>query len=555
MVELLERHSPPGLVVDLCAGRAPHAERLVRRGFGYVGLDPDTDAVAGLLDRGFAAVVADLDDPESLAAGLDAVTAGLGDTAIAAVVAAEGLASVDDPTATLAVVREWMTGRGVETLVIGVANATQVDLAIGTLAGRADRPPWWSGDVRPTRPLGERALTALLSGAGFVEHERDDLPAPEPEVRPIAADPISSDGALLGAHLHDVRHRADDHADVMTFVRLYRPAPAGSDPGERFRGRGGAGGPAPIDLGVTALVPSGLGRDETDRLVAMLGAQADAHVSVAHLDGGGSETAGRADDTVPTIASIEEVSTSHVVVFRGGEHLADDWARHLLLGAERYPGSVVRTGPVDARSLDVTEPGTPGGRAEDAPAGLDVGWQSGFSFADHYLGEETPSAAVAYPTLFLRDLSRVWRDHGPDRPHDLLVEASAVCGVVDTDVGTLAVPVGWRDDDPDVARRALDALVASPVLLAGSSITEVASLLVRLRAANGEIGRLVGELERTRHDAESAKGEIASLTATVDELRRELDDTPEPIVRRAVGSLRSTVRRIRRRIERSASPR
>ena len=605
LVELLEEHVTPGLVVDLRAGSAPHAERLVARGFGYVGLDPDESAVAALRDRGFVAVVADLDRPATVVDALDAVTSGLADTSVVAVVAADGLGSVGDPAETLGSVRSWMVEHGVEVVGLGVPNATQVDLAIGTLAGRADRPRWWTVDARPTRSFGERSMTSMLRSAGFVETARNDLEAPEPEVRPIEADPIASDGALLGAHLHDVRRRADDAGDVMTFVRLFRPEPepvssasAGpsGDGGVADAGRRAAG------PGLTALLPDGLDGVEAVRLVRRLRAQAGADVVVARLataecgDEAGSaseeSTSPDVDDdpditgpttidpgtvdpgtvdpgtvdpdtvddgSIVTLSGVEQVATSHVVMLAGGEVVADDWARHLLLGAERYPGSVVRTGPMDPARLAETverEITASGGHADHRGdeqvdvASLDVDWQAGFSFADHYLGEETPSAAAAFPTIFLRDLSRVWRDHGATRPHDLLVEASAICGVVDTDVGTVAVPSGWRGAD-DVAPRALAALASSPVLLPGSSIREVASLLRRLREANGEIGRLVGELDRSRAEATAAHDEAASLRATVDDLRHRLDEEGDPLARRAAEAARSTASRLRRRLDRS----
>ena len=96
MIEQLSLGS--GLVIDIGCGTAPIAEPLVERGFEYLGLELDEDALATVTGRGLTAVSIDLRHTESLARAIVEQAAG---RQVAAFLLIDVLEHIPDPDAFL----------------------------------------------------------------------------------------------------------------------------------------------------------------------------------------------------------------------------------------------------------------------------------------------------------------------------------------------------------------------------------------------------------------------------------------------------------------------
>ena len=108
--------------------------------------------------------------------------------------------------------------------------------------------------------------------------------------------------------------------------------------------------------------------------------------------------------------------------------------------------------------------------------------------------------------------------------HGLLLEASTVCGVVDTGVSSVAVRPGWARS-PDEIDATVERLSGGALLAPVGAAREIA----RLRRAELDLVATRAELER-RH------GEIAELNA-------ELARRPVRVMRRAANLVNRILRR------------
>ncbi|MFN3255073.1 MAG: class I SAM-dependent methyltransferase [Ilumatobacter sp.] len=501
IVELLMEHAPNGIIVDVGCGYAPHAERLEQRGFRYVGVDADPDAVAHLRTRGFEAAVADANDVVALldamtsvvdaapehAAGDPESAAGPGPDAdqVSAVLALDVLEHLVTPHLTLAGIRTWMTERRVPLFGVSLPNVSHADVVLKLLSGRFDMTPSGLLDHTHLRFFTDRTVGAMFGSVAMVEVARHDVSSPKSDQEWPDVHPMLSDGALLGSHLRQVRALGDAHGDTFQFVRLFAP-----DLHRAVEPTLLATVPPRPRHAVTALVAADCSDGDHDALAEQLAAQTSGPVETIRLR--------TVDDLESVIASIP---TSYVAILRGGERLAGDWAEQFLAVARRYPAATVRSGPL-APDHDALA------GAESGRAGLDIEWPARFALFDHYLAEVTPSAAIAFPTAFLRETSTQIPTSPMDLDaHALLVEATMVCGVVDTRDGTVAAPAGWRRSD-DAARETLERLGSAPLLAGPGAAVEVATILRALRISDARVAELERDIEALRVDSASLNAEL-----------------------------------------------
>lgn len=476
IVELLAEHVEPGLIVDIGCGYAPHAERLQQRGFGYVGIDGDPDAVAHLRERGFAARVADANDTIALVEALDAVTPA--DADIAAVIALDVLEHLMSPHLALDAVIGWMRARNVATFGVSLPNVTHDAVVLKLMTGRFDMTPSGLLDHTHLRFFTDTSVTSMMRSVGLTEQRRNDVRSPKTDQDWPEVHPALSDGALLGTYLRRARALSDDHGQTFQFVRLFQlEALATVEPTLL------ASVPPSPRASITVLVEPGCTDASFDDLSTAMAAQRDGSVEVVRL---------HADDNGREI--IEAIDTAYVSIVRGDEQFSTHWAAQLLAVGDRYPAAVLRTGPLLPGDVD--------------PSSFDVEWNVAFALFDHYLAEESPSGALAFSTAFLRELSSAWTpDVAAINTHALLIEASGVCGVVDTGTAGMAPALGWRGD-PAMVEAALAQLTAAPVLMPFGAAAEVATTLDRLRSAGQRLAELEAEADALRTDVARLNDEL-----------------------------------------------
>lgn len=506
MVALLREHARPGVIVDVGCGYAPHAEPLRERGFRYVGVDADAASVASLRERGFIAEVVDADDPEVLIDAFDRIIAGLeGDDdapPVSAVLALDVLEHLVSPHVTLRSIVGWMRAHAVPVLGLSLPNVSHQDVALKLLAGRFDMTPTGLLDHTHVRFFTDATVATLVAQAGATELARHDVRSPKSDQDWPEQHPMLSDGALLGTYLRRVRARGDQHGATFQFVRLF--APVESDVADdRSPSTLIADRPPSPTRAITAIVAPGLSDDVRSSLHDEFSRQS-----------GGLVTEYVLDPTDDLRAVLDGVDTAYVSLFVGGERLAPSWATSVLAAADRYPAAVIRSGPLDPDPND------------DGPnTVLDTTWAERFSPFDHYVDDATPGAALAFPTEFLRGITTVsMRDATAIDTHALLLEASTICGVVDSGAATVAVRRGWQRA-PEQVDATVERLSAGALLAPVGAAREIA----RLRRAETDLVATWAELDRLH-------GEVAELNA---ELRRR----PVRVVRRAADLVNRVVRR------------
>ncbi len=497
IVELLVDHVEPGLIVDIGCGYAPHAERLQQRGFDYVGVDGDLDSVNHLRERGFAAEVADANDPAALLDALSSVAPP--DAKIAAVLALDVLEHLVSPHLTVGEIAGWMRSRHATTFGVSLPNVTHDDVVLKLMTGRFDMTPSGLLDHTHLRFFTDASVTAMMASVGLQEYQRHDVRSPKTDQQWPEVHPALSDGALLGVSLRRMRALSDQHGNTFQFVRLYRVDPAADGAPTLLATR-----PDTPRSAITVLVRPQVDDVEFEALTASMEAQRHGSVEVVRL---------RPDDDGREI--IETIDTSYVSIVHGTERFSEHWAVQLLAVADRYPAAVPRTGPLSGDDLDAEH--------------HDVSWGPSFALFEHYLDEGTPGAALAFPTAFLRDLSELWSsDVSAIDTHSLLIEATGVCGVVDTGTGGVAPTTGWRSES-DTAVRSLERLAAGPVLMPFGAAGEVATILRQLRSADQRTADMVND--------------VSALRAEIERLETELDRGAVRAARKAA----SVINRVRKR--------
>ena len=132
---LLDAHVPRGLVLDLGCGYGAIAAELERRGYGYIGLDIDENAIADLRRHGHRAEALDLPELTDLPDRLVRVADGQPVVALCVLDVLEHLPDTDGALAAFATAAAQL---GEPALVVSVPNVTHVDLAAKLAAGRWD---------------------------------------------------------------------------------------------------------------------------------------------------------------------------------------------------------------------------------------------------------------------------------------------------------------------------------------------------------------------------------------------------------------------------------
>lgn len=460
-IGLLEKASEPtGVVLDLGCGRGPLAEPVKERGFEYVGVDIDRDALAEVAGRGFETHYLDLGAEEAdLTTGLREI---LGARRASAVITADLLEHLVAPEKLLRAAREL--GEDVS-LIVSIPNITHLNVGAKLLLGRWDPTERGLLDDTHLRYFSENVLGRLLGATGWRQVDVADAEDPDSFDQRFPEDsPTLRPGTPARDLLRRLRSAAEPHASTYQFVRRFVPGDAPSQEGFRW-----------------ALDP------EADRdrpfasvlLRAANGESAPPHRLLADLEA----QSAKGFETLEVAAGPEgwnrgiESAAGRYLLFLGAEcRVAPGWiesfedvpeplgGRILKAGAVAIPSSrladdraeaLVASGkPIEVNSLDLLAPEPPGPTVLPAYA--------------------VPADAVRAAGL------RVEPHWGDASLTVFLSRVAELTGVLPLGATTVAVSDAARGDD-DALDSVAESLDAAPLILPAGSATRILVMRRALR--------------------------------------------------------------------------
>ena len=564
IVALLGAHVPVGTVVDIGCGNAAIAEPLRDLGYGYIGVDLDSDTVAAVRARGWEAHQLDLSRDEELADAIAALAAG---RTIVAFTALDVIEHLPAPRRSLRAIHAAMTRTGAEWLGVSIPNVAHVDLGLKLLSGRWDVTPTGLLDDTHISLYTEARLRADTSATGFEPGPADDFHRDDSDQAFPSGLLTLSRSTPLSRLLRSVRARADIHATTNQFVRLFRRGAAPEAPESDHHST------LPDVPFLTVLVPcSGLA--ELRDLAAELSRQTVTDFEVVVLSYGSEQLDLAAVRSAFDQATVERVrlevvdggartaALAHGVAVARGLYvsvaeprfeLGPDWV-------EQFLSAAVDEGPIVHSGI--------GGVTESLR----------FDFGSNLRAPRTPLATVAIPRAAFTQLG-IGFDPAFEALEglDVVLLAATWCGVVDTEAFTVlqrsANEEAFTAAQQSVVAELLALLDAAPLLLPEGSATRLLSTPARsehpTRAVDADATRqrvlaslhspgalqrfgaatrteiLVGEIDAQRGRAEAAEVALAAM-----ERSRVWRATKPvrwlmqlPLIRRTVGRLVRVLRR------------
>lgn len=514
-VRLIEELMPTGgVVLDLGCGYAAPAEILAERGFEYVGLDLDEDALADIRRRGFEAHALDLRDPD-----LDGLLKGLvGHRSVAAALLLDSLEHLPDTATFLGALHEAIVALNRPPLVLSVPNVAHYDVGAKLVAGRWDVTPTGLLDATHLQFFTEDRLLDELGRHGWSQAAQDDVVLYQSDQHFPADHPVLVDGSPLHDMLLQLRQRVDETSNVNQFVRGFvlgsdaaRPLdrmaePAApplrpSEPAAPFltvvvRTQGVR--PGCLIEALTCLAAQS---DESFEVIVMVhsrsaevlaetqclvGEFAPAFASRVHVEqvvGGGRAR--------PLNVAIERAVGRYLAVLDDDDLVTADWVEAFAGGAAVAPGQVVRSVTVDRR---VERPDGDGAAPYLTLGALEFAHTDTFDAVEHICDNRSPVCSLALPLEAVRVFGLHFDETLPVlEDWEFLLRLASVCGVHDSGRVTsiyhrwehgasygLVSPETWRATRQTI----LDRLDELPTLLPPGSARRIAALreeLVEIR--------------------------------------------------------------------------
>ena len=211
--------SSAGVHLDIGCGYGPIAEPIQDEfGLTYVGFDLAEDGLDSLRERGFEVHQIDLADAGRAEA---IIRAAVGDRPIASVTFIDTLEHLTNGVDILAMLRRIADRHGA-LLVLSVPNVTHKDLALKLLIGRWDITEAGLLDHTHVASYNSVRLSRVMTSVGWCEvAARDWLLEHSDQQFPVMA-PVLNHKVPLGKFLRNLINRANPHALVNQFVRMYR---------------------------------------------------------------------------------------------------------------------------------------------------------------------------------------------------------------------------------------------------------------------------------------------------------------------------------------------
>jgi hypothetical protein len=220
VISLLQEYPlSPGLHLDIGCGFGAIAEPVrAQLGLTYVGFDLAADGLVDLLQRGFEAHQIDLTDIEKFEAVTREV---IGDRPVASVTCLDTLEHLTNGEQVLIALRR-LAERTAAPLVISVPNVAHKDLALKLLLGRWDVTEAGLLDHTHVTLYTYSRLSRLMKSVGWREMASRDWLLQHSDQDFPASSPVLNQALPLGYFLLELIKRANPHAIVNQFVRLYQ---------------------------------------------------------------------------------------------------------------------------------------------------------------------------------------------------------------------------------------------------------------------------------------------------------------------------------------------
>ena len=217
-VKLLEELGcSPGLVLDLGCGNAAIADPLIERGFGYVGVDLDAEALASVARCGHETHELDMRSTELTAQILKVV----GERQVAAVFALDLLEHLTELPLVLRKLHAALDQLGRPPLILSVPNVAHVDLGAKLVFGMWDDRPTGLLDRTHVNFFTATRLQREMRAAGFLELAARDFQSEASDQHFPEDHPALASGSPVADLIGKWRNEADNHGCTVQFVRAF----------------------------------------------------------------------------------------------------------------------------------------------------------------------------------------------------------------------------------------------------------------------------------------------------------------------------------------------
>ena len=212
----------PAIHLDLGCGYAHIAKELVRAtGLGFVGVDPDGEAVASLRERGFEAHQVGLGDTESTLADLRKIVAGRRVASISLLDVLEHLTDAAAPMAAVAT----LAAEHAALVVLSVPNVTHADVGLKLVFGRWDVTETGLLDETHVRFYTRQSLEQALQSFGLYKFDESNVEMARSDQHYPLTHPALGEGTSLHRYLTALRRDAARDEYVNQFVWICTPGP------------------------------------------------------------------------------------------------------------------------------------------------------------------------------------------------------------------------------------------------------------------------------------------------------------------------------------------
>jgi SAM-dependent methyltransferase len=544
-LRLLERLRPkPGFILDLGCGFGAIAEPLAERGYHYIGVDRDENALSQLSTRGFEVHQLDLTRTADLA---DLIAEIAGARYVAAVFALDVLEHLPQTPTFLDALRKALDRLGRPPVIVSVPNVSHMDIAAKLVFGRWDYTSTGLLDSTHVSLFTAHRLRSETRACGLVELDAFDYLQPVSDQRFPIDHPALVDGSPVAQLLRAWRESADEHGSTNQFIRAFYATDldTATDAPDRPCSM------IPSAIGELTVVMRTQGRrlptlrdaltclaaqtidgfnvylmvhsDDLSTVETVTGLVGEfdesfaARVSVLHVGLGG----GRAR---PLNVALDRLESEYVAFLDDDDLVTADWAESFCeisgecavirsQSARRYigPASDPASAPYVPRS------------------GLEFPFSPTFDFAEHLWQNQTPICAYAVPRALIETFAlRFDEELSVLEDWAYLLRCASIAEVRDTGKLTSIGHV-WVEGESSrslhtedywlsVERVRRERMNTQPLLLPAGSVArlvelrqERADLYGELQAVRPEAERLRAEAERARAEARTVSGELAEL--------------------------------------------
>lgn len=408
-VRLIEKLAPAsGVIIDIGAGYAAIAAPLVERGYEYVGVDIDDDALSSLGQRGFEAHKLDLGKTDQIATALGDIARGRD---VVAVLLLDVIEHMPSTRIFLKTLRDALDAIGRPLVFMSVPNVSHIDVAAKLVFGRWDYTETGLLDATHVQLFTGRRLHDECRACGLLEIGADDFQMWRSDQYFPPTHPGLSPESPAAQLLCDWRELADPHAHTVQFVRAFA---VGREIGAT-NGTESQEDEAPFATVVmrtqgtrlphlrealTCLAAQSVDAfdvlvmvhtDDAERilptvtaLVAEFDASFASRVEVVRVAGGGRAR--------PLNAALERVRGDYVVFLDDDDVVTADWIESFQ--QEAHDGAIVRSTSA-LRRISASEPDHIGHYVVDS--GLEFPYEPKFDFSYHFWGNDTPICTFAIP--------------------------------------------------------------------------------------------------------------------------------------------------------------